>query len=93
MYGWVAFLYEMFSVLFSAVIVFLIINVWDLHRERADLVLANQENGREYGVIFRDPKNRRFEQSVSVVIGLLIILAYAGAALAQVAGLNREARS
>ena len=77
-YGWVAFLYEVFSVLFSAVVVFLIINVWDLHRERADLVLANQENSREYGVIFRDPKNRRFEQSVSVVIGLLIILAYAG---------------
>ena len=76
--GWTVFLYEVFSVLFSAVIVFLIINVWDLHRERADLVLANQENSREYGVIFRDPKNRRFEQSVSVVIGLLIILAYGG---------------
>lgn len=76
--GWVAFLYEVFSVLFSAVVVFLIINVWDLHRERADLVLANRQDSREYGVIFRDPKNRRFEQSVSVVIGLLIILAYAG---------------
>ncbi len=76
--GWVAFLYEVFSVLFSAVAVFLIVNVWDLHRERADLVLANRDNSREYGVIFRDPKNRRFEQSVSVVIGLLIILAYAG---------------
>lgn len=76
--GWVAFLYEVFSVLFSAVVVFLIINVWDLHRERADLVLANRQDSREYGVIFRDPKNRRFEQSVSVVIGLLIIMAYAG---------------
>ena len=75
-YGWVAFLYEMFSVLFSAVIVFLIINVWDLHRERADLVLANQEDSREYGVIFRDTKNRRFERSVSTLVGLLIILAY-----------------
>ena len=76
--GWVAFLYEVFSMLFSAVVVFLIVNVWDLHRERADLVLANRQDSREYGVIFRDPKNRRFEQSVSVVIGLMIILAYAG---------------
>ena len=77
-YGWVAFLYEVFSVLFPAVIVFLIINVWDLHRERADLVLANLGNSREYGVIFRDTKNRRFERSVSTLVGLLIILAYVG---------------
>ena len=77
-YGWVAFLIEVFSVLFSSVIVFLITNVWDLHRERADLVLANRDNSREYGVIFRDPKSRRFERSVSTVVGLLIILAYAG---------------
>lgn len=77
-YGWTAFLIDVFSVLFSAVIVFLIINVWDLHRERADLVLANRDNSREYGVIFRDTKSRRFERSVSIVVGLLIILAYAG---------------
>ena len=77
-YGWTAFLIEVFSVLFSAVIVFLIINVWDLHRERADLVLESQRSGHEYGVIFRDTKNRRFERSVSIAVGLLIILAYAG---------------
>lgn len=76
--GWTAFLYEMFSVLFPAVIIFLIVNVWDLHRERADLVLAASEETTGYGVIFRDPRNRRFEQSMSLVIGLLIILAYAG---------------
>jgi len=77
-YGWTAFLIEVFSVLFSAVIVFLIINVWDLHRERADLVLESRQSNQEYGVIFRDTKNRRFERSVSIVVGLLIILAYAG---------------
>ena len=76
--GWTAFLYEVFSVLFPAVVVFLIVNVWDLHRERADLVLAASEDTAGYGVIFRDPRSRRFEQSMSLVIGLLLIVAYAG---------------
>ena len=76
--GWTAFLYEVFSVLFPAVVVFLIVNVWDLHRERADLVLAASEDAAGYGVIFRDPRSRRFEQSMSLVIGLLLIVAYAG---------------
>ena len=75
--GWTAFLYEVFSALFPAVIVFLIVNVWDLHRDRAELVLTAREGPESYGVIFRDPRSRRFEQGVSVVIGLLIIVAYA----------------
>ena len=75
--GWTAFMYEVFSALFPAVIIFLIVNVWDLHRDRAELVLAAQEGPEGYGVIFRDPRSRRFEQGVSVVIGLLIIVAYA----------------
>ena len=75
--GWTAFLYEVFSALFPAVIIFLIVNVWDLHRDRADLVLATEQGPEGYGVIFRDPRSRRFERGVSVVIGLLIITAYA----------------
>ena len=76
--GWTAFIYEIFSVLFPAVIVFLIVNVWDLHRDRADLVLASQSGDDGYGVIFRDPRNRRFERAVSTVIGLAIAATYAG---------------
>ena len=75
--GWTAFIYEFFSVLFPAVIVFLIVNVWDLHRDRADLVLATGTGTEGYGVIFRDPRNRRFERGVSVVIGLGITVTYA----------------
>ena len=75
--GWTAFIYEVFSALFPAVIIFLIVNVWDLHRDRADLVLATEAGPEGYGVIFRDPRSRRFEQGVSIVIGLLIIVAYA----------------
>lgn len=76
--GWTAFIYEIFSVMFPAVIVFLIVNVWDLHRDRADLVLATQSGDDGYGVIFRDPRNRRFERAVSTVIGLGIAATYAG---------------
>ena len=77
-FGWTAFIYEVFSVLFPAVIVFLIVSVWDLHRDRSDLVLAAQSGDDGYGVIFRDPRNRRFERAVSTVIGLGIAATYAG---------------
>ncbi len=76
--GWTAFIYEIFSVLFPAVVVFLIVNVWDLHRDRADLVLATGPGSEGYGVIFRDPRNRRFERGVSTVIGIGITVTYAG---------------
>ena len=76
--GWTAFLLEVFSMLFPAVIVFLIFNVWDLHKDRADLVLASGDSSDGFGVIFRNEKSRRFEQSVSLVVGLLIIASYAG---------------
>ena len=77
-YGWTAFLIEVFSTLFPAVIVFLLVNVWDLHRDRTELVLAGRQSNEGFGVIFRDARSRRFERSVSVVIGLLIIAVYAG---------------
>ena len=75
--GWIGFLVEILAVLFSAVIVFLIINVWDLHRERANLILKKRKDSDDYGLIFSNPRSRRFEQSMSVIIGLAITVAYA----------------
>ena len=83
--GWIGFLVEMLVVLFSAVIVFLIINVWDLHRDRAGDILEEQQyqdhDGEVfyegYGVVFRDAVSRRLEQTTSIVIGLLVTIAYA----------------
>ena len=75
--GWIGFLVEMLVALFSAVIVFLIVNVWDLHRERAGEILEEREEYQGYGVVFRDAVNRRFEQTTSIAIGLLVTLAYA----------------
>ena len=77
-FGWTGFLVEMFSVLFPAVIVFLIANVWDLHRDRAELVLSSSDTIEGYGVIFRDSRSRRFERGISIVVGLLTIVTYAG---------------
>ena len=74
--GWIGFLVEMLVVLFSAVIVFLIINVWDLHRDRAGEILGKRDEYDGYGVVFRDAVNRRFEQTTSIVIGLLVTIAY-----------------
>lgn len=90
--GWIAFLVEMLVVLFSSVIFFLIVNVWDLHRDRAGEILekrlyqyhtSTDHAGtgtvlyEGYGVAFRDAVNRRFEQTTSVVIGLLVTAAFA----------------
>lgn len=75
--GWIGFLVEMLVMLFSAVIVFLIVNVWDLHRDRAGEVLAKQEVYDGYGVVFREAADRRFEQITSITIGLLVTIAYA----------------
>ncbi len=86
--GWIGFLVEMLVVLFSAVIVFLIVNVWDLHRERAGEILEKRlyqyhddygliiyYDG--YGVVFRDAVNRRFEQTTSIAIGLMVTIVFA----------------
>ena len=75
--GWIGFLVEMLVVLFSAVIVFLVVNVWDLHRDRAGEILMRSEEYQGYGVVFRDAVNRRFEQTTSVAVGLLVTIAFA----------------
>ena len=75
--GWIGFLVEMLVILFSAVIVFLVVNVWDLHRDRAGEILERREDYDGYGVVFRDAVNRRFEQTTSIVVGLLVTIAYA----------------
>ena len=38
--GWTRFLVDTFAMLISSVVVFLIVNIWDLHRERSELRLV-----------------------------------------------------
>ena len=73
--GWAGFLFEGFIAAFCGVVVFLMVNVWDVHRDRASEVLERRRGGR-YGVALRDARNRRFEQVTSVAIGLGIVAGY-----------------
>ena len=56
---------------------FLIVNVWDSHRDRAGEILRKSEEYDGYGVVFRDAVDRRFEQTTSVAVGLLVTAAFA----------------
>ena len=76
--GWTAVLVELFTMLFSAVVIFLVSNIWDLQRDRTSHILQKLPEGDGYGLVFRDAKSRRFEQGTSVVVGLAITAAYFG---------------
>ena len=76
--GWIAFLNDVLTALFSAVIVFFMVHVWDMHGDRSTRILERQPDNEQYGVAFRDLRNRRFEQGTSTVIGLGIIAVYVG---------------
>ncbi len=76
--GWTAVLVELFAMLFSAVIIFLVSNVWDLQRDRTSRILQKLPDGDGYGVVFRDVQSRRFEQGTSIIVGLAVTAAYFG---------------
>ena len=82
------FLVEMFAMVFPAVIVFLAFNVLDLQRDRISRILKHNPQYGGYGVAFQDTESqngttrhtsrRTVEQWISVVVGLTLIVAYAG---------------
>ena len=74
--GWAGFMFEVFEFAFSAVIVFLIVDVWDLHRDRTSHILEKDPESDTYSVVFRDARNRSFEQGTSIAIGISITVAY-----------------
>lgn len=75
--GWAGFMFELFAFSFSAVVIFLVVNVWDLHLDRTSHILERQSDGDGYSVVFRDTKNRGFERGASAVIGILTAITYA----------------
>ena len=74
--GWNGFLTEMFTMLFCAVVIFLVVNVWDLQRERGAPVLRKDADDGSYSVVFRDAVSRGFEQAVSIVVVLAMTVAF-----------------
>ena len=70
-----SFFVDIFSFLFSAVTIFLIFNVLDLHRDRSSSIITKLDDG--YRIVFRDATNRQFELYLSGMICLGIIITYA----------------
>ena len=78
--GTTAFLVDVFSMLFSAVIVFLTFGIGDLQRDRTARIMLSRSvsTSGEYEVLFLDETRRHIEQGITVLVGLLIVAAYAG---------------
>lgn len=74
--GLAGFLIECFSMLFPAVILFLVFSVWDLQRERSSQILEANPEYSGYGVRFHDVSNRSFEILIAASVGFAITAAY-----------------
>ena len=79
--GWSRPLVDLFAMIISSVVIFLLFHIYDLQRERNDykLVLPGWRGGlfRHYTVRFTDTAQRSFDQWLSVIVGLSIVLTYA----------------
>ena len=77
--GWIRLLLDMFAMLVSSVIIFLMIYSIDLDRERDahKLERASTEDD-SLLLLFPDTERRLFDQWLSVGVGAAIILVYAG---------------
>ena len=76
--GWIRLLLDMFAMLVSSVIIFLMIYSMDLDRERDAHTLEQATEEEEYLLLFPDTEQRLFDQWLSVAVGVIIILVYAG---------------
>lgn len=79
--GWTRMLVDLFAMLISAVVIFLMFHIHDLQRERDERKLDFPEKGaehRRYLVRFIDTERRLPDQLLSLVVGTAIVLAYAG---------------
>ena len=78
--GWIRVLLDLFAMLVSSVIIFLMIYSVDLDRERdAHKLERISETGNDsFLLLFPDTEQRLFDQWLSVAVGAIIILVYAG---------------
>ena len=78
--GWIRLLIDLFAMLVSSVIIFLMIYSIDLDRERDAHKLEKTAGAEadEYLLVFPDTERRLFDQWLSVAVGVIIILVYAG---------------
>ena len=76
--GWEGLLIDMSAFMLAAVVLFLFFNIIDLQRDRYQHIFEENEDSAKSGfsIVFRDATNRLFEQSVSVIVYTVVILAY-----------------
>ena len=78
--GRTGFLIELFTMLFTPVIIFLTVSIWDLRLERIARIMRTRviAGRRDYSVLFQDETKRHIEQGITVVVGLLMVGTYVG---------------
>lgn len=76
--GWPRFMIDIFAMLIAPVIVFLMVNIWDLHRERNEKWLELRADLGDYAVHFPDAGRRRPDQWLSILLGVGIVGTYVG---------------
>ena len=87
--GWTRLLADVFAMVVSGVIVFLLVHIQDLQRERDDPKLelpgptdSEPENPgtsyRDFLALFPDTTRRSFNQWLSIVVGIAIVATYVG---------------
>lgn len=75
--GWTRLLIDIFAMLMSAIIIFLVVNVRDLQEERGERKLVSKIKNRDYLVLFSDSHQTLADQFLSVIVGLAIVITYA----------------
>ena len=87
--GWIRTLIDLFAMLVSSVIIILMIYSIDLDPERDahKLERVSETGDDSYLLLFPDTEQRLFDQWLSVGVGAIIILVYAGPAGAPMARL------
>ena len=79
--GWPRLMVDLFAMLISAVIIFLLFHIQDLQRERDDQKLDQSETlpeYRHYLVRFLDIQRRSFDKRLSITVGAAIVVIYTG---------------
>ena len=78
--GWNRFLVDVFAMLISSVVIFLLANARDLNQDRDEAKLETKLRYLarfRYLVRFRDSKSNRTGTGLSIIVGILIVLGYA----------------
>ena len=76
--GWPRFMVDIFAMLIAPVVVFLMVNIWDLQRERGGKWLDRLDGSNDYTVRFPENVPLPANRWLSVLLGVGIVATYVG---------------